>query len=731
MNRRQFFVTTALGVAAVDGQIAAPPSEPAERVDFGYAFAPPHRMTVARPEASEKTLLDVEPGSLTVSWSYDDLRQTPLAVFKTPRTDWRVKVQPLLDGKPFSHSAWKRGGGFLPLLENEYREAAGSIRLDAIGGTDAALVRVTLHNADSHEHHFAVRCEVQDGWVAHNAAWMETGRDPDALLACQNERADRVLLFGLGGAEYPVEAKAMTLAWTLAPGERREGWLVRPYRAYQAELARWREVNWQSQFDAAQAEWKALLGRSVQFDIPDEGVKNGLYACLGDIFIMREPLKDGYMGTLCGTEGYRSTNPGEPTLAAIALDQTGYHAEAANGLRVHLDMQEPSGQWAEPGGWVHHMWGVSGFKAWAAMEHFRLTGDRAYLEAVYPRMAASSRWQESKRRETRASGVSAERGLMPRGMGDCGLMNGTDFFGVFYSHNILAIFADRLSAEAAEILGKPADAAELRTIYEAALRDLRASLKDGAIQEEGYRWIPNSPGNRGGSRWGVLYALFPAGLMDADDPLLTGSLKKIERSISAGGQPVHTGWMEDGAWVGITLDNVAETHLALGNGDAAIRYLYSSLNHGTPLYTWCEERGLEPGTKKTSGDRQHLWTPVAVVRLLRDALVMEQADRLQLGLGTARSWLQQGKAVGVREAPTAFGPVSYRIESDVTHHTIRADVDPPQRQAPREIVLHLRHPGRARMRTVMVNGQASSGFDAEKEWVRLPPGKPLHVIASY
>ena len=40
----------------------------------------------------------------------------------------------------------------------------------------------------------------------------------------------------------------------------------------------------------------------------------------------------------------------------------GLHAEAADGLRVHLDMQEPSGDWADPRGWAHHMWGGSGFK---------------------------------------------------------------------------------------------------------------------------------------------------------------------------------------------------------------------------------------------------------------------------------------------------------------------------------------------------------------------------------
>ena len=129
MNRRQFFLTSALGAVAAQGQ----GPEQAERGDFGYAFAPPHRMTVARPEASEKTLLDVAPGLLTMSWSYDDIRNTPLAIFKTPRTEWRVQVRPQIDGKPFGQSNWKRGGGFLPLLENDYHDGAGSVLLEAIG----------------------------------------------------------------------------------------------------------------------------------------------------------------------------------------------------------------------------------------------------------------------------------------------------------------------------------------------------------------------------------------------------------------------------------------------------------------------------------------------------------------------------------------------------------------------------------------------------------------------
>ena len=502
MDRRGFLRASVLSVAAAAAPESslfagspvstltpqAPPGR--EQVDFGYAFAPPHRITIARPEASEKTLLDLELGLLTMSWTYQDLRHEPLCIYKPPKTAWRIKIQPLLDGKPFLHSTWKRGEDILPMLDNLYSGAAGTIQLEAIGAATGALVRVTAHNSDSVAHRFSLVSEALGGWGNHNPAWIVPGEDTDSLVAGAAERPDRVLLFATGAAQFPVDKITMTLEFVLQPGETRNGWLVRPYVAYQQDLAQLRKRDWKTEFDAAKEEWKALLGRTVSIQIPDSGVRNAYYACLGDLFIMREPLADGYMGGICGTEVYRQSNPYEPCLAALALDQTGLHTEAANGLRVHLDMQEPDGNWDDPKGWAHHMWGDSGMKAWAGMEHYKLTGDRAYLQALFPRLTASSRWQETERQKSRTSGNvgSAIYGLMPRGEGDGDLMNGTDYFGVFYTHNFLAVFADALSVEAAQILGE--QDAELRRIHDSALSDLRTSLRKGAIREGDFEWIP-------------------------------------------------------------------------------------------------------------------------------------------------------------------------------------------------------------------------------------------------
>ena len=155
-----------------------------------------------------------------------------------------------------------------------------------------------------------------------------------------------------------------------------------------------------------------------------------------------------------------------------------------------------------------------------------------------------------------------------------------------------------------------------------------------------------------------------------------------------------------------------------GNGDAAARYLYATLNHGTPLYTWCEER---PAARheQCSGDRQHLWTPVAVVRAIRDSMVLEDGDGLQLGLGADRSWLAGGKPLGISAAPTRFGRVAYSMQYDAVRKQVVGQLKLAADATPAWAVVHVRLPGT--MRHVAAGSSAQSGATL------LPGGNALAV----
>lgn len=674
---------------------------PKTRIDFSYAFATPHRVTAGRPDHSDRTLLDLQPGSLRMAWTFDDLRGYPPAAFRTPPTLWSINVVPTVEGHPFAGSAWTRSEGWLPSVINTYTDPSGTLSIEAVGAADSLVARVEIHNSGDKPAHFRIRLD--SGAWGENPAWMQPERfGADHLLAGWNERADRILVLGIGADSYTDRAdglspgaKTVQMDWQLAPGATRTGWIIRPYASFADEVEHLRRRDWSAQMEAGKAEWRALVARAAQVHVPDPVVESAFKACLADQFVMREPAAGGDIASVPGTECYRAANTHEAAISAIAIDQLGLHAEAELGYRLPLKLQSADGNWNDAQGWGHTMWSCAGFKSWAVMTHYRLTHDRRYLSKIYPRMLASSRWQAKERARTRVM-VDGQKpigyGLMPRGFGDCGLMNDDDMYGIFLPHNLWSVYADRVAMEAAQVVGTHAEAEELRGIYEAGLADLMVAMERGAITEGDHRWLPGVPGKTSGSLWGGLNALFPCGLLAPDHGLVTGTLKHMESRLSPGGIPIHTGWMPNGMWVAITLDNLAETHLRLGNGDAAARYFRATLNHGTPLFTWCEERGQEPNTAECTGDRQHNWTPIAVTRCLRDMLVMEQGETLHLALGADREWLASGRPLGITGSATEFGKVGYTLRLDPETQVVTGEVELSERRGPDRMVVHLRLP---------------------------------------
>jgi hypothetical protein len=107
---------------------------------------------------------------------------------------------------------------------------------------------------------------------------------------------------------------------------------------------------------------------------------------------------------------------------------------------------------------------------------------------------------------------------------------------------------------------------------------------------------------------------------------------------------------------------------------------------------------------------------------LRLMLVHETRDRdglprgLELGFGTARGWLEPGKSIAVRDAPTSFGLLSYTIHRDTT--TVEADVELPSSPALSTVRLRLRVPADERIAGVELGGRRLP-FDARSDTVDL------------
>jgi len=116
----------------------------------------------------------------------------------------------------------------------------------------------------------------------------------------------------------------------------------------------------------------------------------------------------------------------------------------------------------------------------------------------------------------------------------------------------------------------------------------------------------------------------------------------------------------------------------------------------------------------------------------RNLLVMEDGQSLWVARATPRVWLEHGKKVAIKNAPTYFGTLAYEIVSDVDNGKITASIEIPSRNPPKAVVLRFRHPKAVPIKSVMVNGRPWTRFNQDKEVVELMglTGK-VAVAASY
>lgn len=103
----------------------------------------------------------------------------------------------------------------------------------------------------------------------------------------------------------------------------------------------------------------------------------------------------------------------------------------------------------------------------------------------------------------------------------------------------------------------------------------------------------------------------------------------------------------------------------------------------------------------------------------RNLLVMEDGQSLWVARATPRVWLEHGKKVAIKNAPTYFGTLAYEIVSDVDNGKITATIEIPNRNPPKSVIVRLRHPKAVPIKSVMVNGQPWTGFNKDKEVIEL------------
>jgi hypothetical protein len=204
------------------------------------------------------------------------------------------------------------------------------------------------------------------------------------------------------------------------------------------------------------------------------------------------------------------------------------------------------------------------------------------------------------------------------------------------------------------------------------------------------------------------------GVFPPNDPLIDGIMTFIEDTLSLLADPSKG---DDWFWrIGSNLDKCSyNMHLYLLRDDVPnfLRWWHSlGAAYVNPARgVWME--------KPVGGDPDGA-TAGWFAEMFRKSLVMEQGgDTLWLAKATPRAYLEQGKKISVKNAPTIFGTVAYEIVSDVDHGKITATVEMPARKAPKEVVLRFRHPKAAPIKSVTLNGKPWTEFNKDKETITL------------
>ncbi|MSU58799.1 MAG: hypothetical protein EXS35_11635 [Pedosphaera sp.] len=143
--------------------------------------------------------------------------------------------------------------------------------------------------------------------------------------------------------------------------------------------------------------------------------------------------------------------------------------------------------------------------------------------------------------------------------------------------------------------------------------------------------------------------------------------------------------------------------LQLDEVDRALVSFYGKLAQGLTRETFIGAEGT--GLRALDADGRPMYLPpnstaqAYFLWLLRYLLVQDwdmdddgKPETLRLCFATPKPWLANGQTIQFVRAPTAFGPVSVKMKSDLSKGEVRAEVDLPSRNPAKKILLRARVP---------------------------------------
>jgi hypothetical protein len=497
--------------------------------------------------------------------------------------------------------------------------------------------------------------------------------------------------------------------------------------------------------------WRGFFAQAAQFDLPDPVLNDIYLSRLATRAILDIPITQEVVYNACSPFFYFDHAYRDQSYVVYANDLAGLHDRAAKVLRAYcMDVKDVKKQgpisfdgkplqlgMLENGLWKTRpgQFDTQGQNIWALVQHYKLSGDRLWLEQIaYPHIRRGAMWLADSRRkhiqEVKDPNDPRFGLLEPGGMEVLEVGRGMHM----YYMNAFAILGLREAADAAQSLGRTDDyrllagqAAELTASLHASFAKTfkRTGLYDGHL------WFGVEPEGVGMyGFWAHCCLLWPCRALEPHDPMLGATWRKLERMSQAWGGGLFSE-AQGGYWPYIGVD-WALSYILRGEPDRALDYFCAYVDKAGGTFSWGEGYGCT----MASGDQPHMWADAQYINLFRHLFAMEDGSTLLVTPALFRRWHQGDRPVIVRGLPTYFGDLDLKIQptpkGDELNYTIQ--LIPRGDQAQRElskIVLYPRTAAGQPIGAATVDGKRVTGFtDAALVIPRPARGREIQVAVK-
>jgi len=190
--------------------------------------------------------------------------------------------------------------------------------------------------------------------------------------------------------------------------------------------------------------------------------------------------------------------------------------------------------------------------------------------------------------------------------------------------------------------------------------------------------------------------------------------------------------VHDRAILGFISYGYAQQLLRLDRVEEYLLFLYAHRYHDHTRGSWTagEVSGIGGGTALFCIPAQQ-----TIPLLVRWMLVLEDSDedRLYLGKGLPREWLVSGQEIGIEEAPTRWGRVSFRMRAKNGNRIVASVMLPEEGDGPRVLHIKFRLPQHNTLHTITANGKAMQASGPQNDTIVIATGdqKNFEVVAQY